>query len=313
MPGAPAHHWRRICPSPASSRGRSTDGQLARPSSTKAARASSAFAFEPLPALVVHERAERLGVPDEAVCGSEALVLLAVQSLRPGAVLVSARPERLGARPARLAPALLPRPLEHEPGRDERPGRAPHHVLGLALLVLADALVEVVGELCVTRQAPRDEQDAGLAGEEARLLRRRELDLLHQVGLAPPGTDGRLRRTGQVEPGLRVTAPPELVQCPQHPGRADVEALERRRRAPGVPLVRRPERILPERRVGVGDHGADHPSGALLVPLPGQRLVPLRPVEHQGSRRSRIAFRSSATIRSIRRSSSSGGSCSAWM
>ena len=52
----------------------------------------------------------------------------------------------------------------------------------------------------------------------------------------------------------------------------------------------------------------------LLVPaLLGDRLEVLGPVEHQASRRMRIAFRSSSRIRSIRRSSSSGGSCSAWM
>ena len=119
---------------------------------------------------------------------------------------------------------------------------------------------------------------------------------------------------GKVESGLGVPAPLQRVERPDDTGRAGIEGrlgAAGRDRSVGWS---RPEALPPVCVVHVGDDPRDRGAYAALFPaLVCDRLEVLGPEEHQASRRSRIAFRSSARIRSTRRSSSSSGSCSAWM
>ena len=70
--------------------------------------------LELCPALGVEQRPERLDIPDQPVRRVQAPVLLAVQALRPVALGVPPRPERLGAGVPRFAPALVARQFEHQ-------------------------------------------------------------------------------------------------------------------------------------------------------------------------------------------------------
>jgi len=107
---------------------------------------------------------------DEAVRRAEALERASVQALCPEPARITPRPERLRARLAGRAPPVVAGPLVHAPSRDERARGPPHHLLGLVLHVGDHARVELVGEGALTRQAPRDQQDPCLAGEERRAL-----------------------------------------------------------------------------------------------------------------------------------------------
>jgi hypothetical protein len=78
-----------------------------------------------------------------------------------------------------------------------------------------------------------------------------------------------------------VAAAPQRVERPDHAGRTDIEALQRQRLLPPVPVVRRPQRVGIECRVGVGDDRGDRVLGARWNPqLVGQRLELRRFVEH---------------------------------
>src|SRR5438094_33155 len=94
-----------------------------------------------------------------------------------------------------------------------------------------------------------------------------------------------LQRAGgsghEIDPRFRVTASLERVERPDHSARTDVEVLQRRRRAPHVPLVRGPEPIRIVGLVGVSDDRPDPRANALLVPrLVGGRLERLGLEEH---------------------------------
>ena len=133
----------------------------------------------------------------------------------------------------------------------------------------------------VPGQPPGDQQDPALARQESRLGSRGQLDLTHQVRLGPPGLERTPGRRLEVDPTLGQTPPPQLVERPEHAGRADVEALHRERSVPAVPIVRRPETVRVEGRVRVGDDRPDRLAHARLVPRRvGDRLEGLRPVEH---------------------------------
>ncbi|HWQ24191.1 MAG TPA: hypothetical protein VNK94_08815 [Gaiellaceae bacterium] len=251
--------------------------------STNAAREHGRrLALQPPAPPGVELRPKHLDDPDEPVRRRQAAELLPVQTLRPEAVAVAAHPERLGALPARLAPALVSRPLEHEPGSAERPGRAPHDLLGLVRDVRAHERVQAIGEGTARGEAPGDEQDPRLPAEERGFSRLGQLLPTHEVGALAEALEGRERELGEVEAALRVPAPAELVEREEHAGAADVEVLQRARRVPAVPVVGPPEELRPAQgRIGVCDDLADPGADALLAPRLGrQPFEGLGAVEH---------------------------------
>ena len=224
---------------------------------------------------------ERVRVAGRPVRSAEAPIGHAPQPLRPEPVGIACRPEGVRALAPRLAPSLLAGPVGHRARGVHRPGDAPHHLVRLVADVLPDAREQVVRDLRVRREAPGNGEDAGLAPEQGRLRPARQLVAGDEVGLTTPRGERARRGVGQVELRLRVAAPLQDVERPDDAGRADVEILQRQRRLPAVPLVRRPQLVAAVRGVGVRDDLADRCADAPLVPrLVRQRLECLRPVEH---------------------------------
>src|SRR6059058_1539180 len=85
----------------------------------------------------------------------------------------------------------------------------------------------------------------------------------------------------EIDPRFRVTASLERVERPDHSARTDVEVLQRRRRAPHVPLVGGPELVRVVGFLGLCDDPLDRVADAELVPgLVSERLECLWSVEH---------------------------------
>ena len=163
-------------------------------------RASSAAvsAHQRVVALVLHVE-QRAHVADEAVRCAVAADVVAVVPLRPETVAVAAAGQRLRRLARGLGPALLPGPVAHRRGREQRPRRAPEDVLRMVRDVRAHAREQVVRELRARREPARDEEDAALAEEERRLLRLRPGLALHEVRLRAPELERAHRRGGEVE------------------------------------------------------------------------------------------------------------------
>jgi hypothetical protein len=142
--------------------------------------------------------------------------------------------------------------------------------------------VERVGELRASGEPPGHEQEAGLAGEQGRLRRRRHLaSVAAQVRLGTPELERPPCGRGEIDPRLRVPAAAQRVERPDDSAGADVELLQRRRRLPQIPLVRRPQPDRVERVVGIGDDRVDRRADTRLVPLfVGERLERVRLLEH---------------------------------
>ena len=177
---------------------------------------------------------QRPHVAGEPVDGADAAEARPPEPLRPEAVRVAAGGERV----RRLAGQVVP---AHGDGGDERSGRPPHEVLGLVGEVGADAVTQVVFERMA--EPAGDEQDPGLAGEEPRRARLGDDLPFHVVRLGTPALERAQRGCRQVERRLGETAAPQVVERPDHAGRADVEVLQRQRSVLAVPLVRGPERV----------------------------------------------------------------------
>ena len=79
-----------------------------------------------------------------------------------------------------------------------------------------------------------------------------------------------------------MPAVPEVGERPQHAAGPAVHVLERARRAPAIPCLRRPEELwTPQRGIRVLDDLADPGADTGYVPrLFDERLEVLRPVEH---------------------------------
>src|SRR5581483_10830367 len=231
--------------------------------------------------LVVQRRPERLDVPDEPVRRPEAAELVAVETLDPEAVGAAPREQRIRGLPARVAPARRARAAEELARGDERPRRTPHHVLGLVVDVRPDELVNAVLELRARREPPRDEEDAGLAGEESgnRRVGKREAAL--EVRPRAEELERAKGERRQVEAGLREPTVAQLGKREDDAGRADVHVLHGARRAPAVPGVGAPEQARPAKgRLGVGSDRADPRAHARLVPrVVDERLERLGLVE----------------------------------
>ena len=206
----------------------------------------------------------------------------AVEPLRPEPVGVTAGHESLGTLATRFEPALLAGRFVHRPRCKQRPGRAPQQLLELVVAVRTDPLEEPVGEIAAGRETPVDEQETRLPAQERRLAGRRQLDLGGgEVRRFTPELECPLGRRGEVDPRLDVPAAGQRVERPDHASRTAVEVLQRRGRAPGVPLVRRPEPDRVESGVRVCDDRPDSRAHPLVVPgLFRERLEPGRVEEH---------------------------------
>jgi hypothetical protein len=74
-----------------------------------------------------------------------------------------------------------------------------------------------------------------------------------------------------------MAALPKFIECPDHAGRTDVQAGQRQRLLPRIPIVCQPERLRIERRVGVGNDRSDRLLDARRNPrLVGQSIEPQR-------------------------------------
>jgi hypothetical protein len=167
---------------------------------------------------------------------------------------------------------------------EQRTRDAPHDVIGRVLGARRQQGVQVVCERRVAREPGRHEQRPGLAEEQRGrvVVRLAGLD----VGLGADELERAQRRSGEVERGLGVTAAPQGVERPDDSGRADVQALQRRRSVARVPLVRGPERLSVERGAGVRHDPGNRLLYAGRIPrLAAQRLELGRVVEHGASLR----------------------------
>jgi hypothetical protein len=145
----------------------------------------------------------------------------------------------------------------------------------------------------------RAREDRPRVRGRGRAVRRRAAALSRRIG-APPGSHAhppwsparrarvracaRLRR--QVRARSRHGQLPQRVERPDHTGRTDMEVLHRQRLLPPIPVVRGPECLEIERRVGVGDDRGDRVLDARRIPrLVGERLKLRWFVEHGASLR----------------------------
>ena len=131
---------------------------------------------------------ERPHVAGEPVDGADALEARAPDPLRPEAVSVAPRRERVG----RLAGQVVP---AHRDCGDERSRRPEHEVVGLAGEVGRDARTQVVFE--VVTEPARDEEDSGLADEQGAFGR--VGSVLHDVRFCPPALESTRSDGGKVE------------------------------------------------------------------------------------------------------------------
>ena len=318
IPGAPWHHWSLISPVRWCSRpSPAAGGQFARPPSRTTSRDSTSFVSASSRSARSRSSVVRSAwtLPTRPCTGPRDLVSLnsrCVQSpsvsrrassasalsrhasrQRSSPVRVRGARVRSGASPASPTSARRARPRGHWRGRGHSRSSARSGPL---------------------RQRPGNEEDTG--------SRRRAATTPARAGR------GRGRR-----PGSRAT-----TRAPRARQRRKVERRTRRgraaaaRRAPRRHRARRRRASAPGVRARPECQAGRPEAAAARTPRPRRRrsarswrardsrprlvrdrLEVLRPEEHQASRRSLIAFRSSARILSIRRSSSSSGSCSAWM
>jgi hypothetical protein len=97
---------------------------------------------------------------------------------------------------------------------------------------------------------------------------------LRVVGQLAPRLERPLSGSGEIDLRLGETAAPEDVERPDHAGGTNVQVLQRRRRLPAVPFVRRPELLWFERGIRVDNDASDRVAHAALAPrFVGQRLV----------------------------------------
>ena len=143
--------------------------------------------------------------------------------------------------------------------------------------------MEGVGEDEVVRQPKADEEDPRLARQKRRGARLGQVRPPSEVGLRPLSLERAEGERADVQPRFRMASIPEIGECPQHTCSAAVEILERTRRSPAIPGLRRPEKLRPtERSIRVVDDLADAGADPILVPgLVGERLEVLGPVEHR--------------------------------
>ena len=217
---------------------------------------------------------QRAHVPRKSVHGADALEAHAPDPLRPQAVLIAPGGESVGRFPGELVPA-------HRNRGDEGPRCPEHEVVRFVGEIGANARLQVVFE-AVTEPA-RDEKNPRLAGEQCGFARLGKIP--GDVGLRAPAFERGRGDGGEVERGLGETAAPELIESEDDACRTDVEVLERQNSLPSVPLVRGPESLRIEGRVGVRNDRRDAVADARFVPrLVGQRLESARVVEHEVER-----------------------------
>src|SRR5439155_26787393 len=142
---------------------------------------------------------------------------------------------RRGGFVARLAPALLVGRLPHRVRGQQRARRAPHHFLDLVVDICLNARVEVVGELCVSRQLPGDEQDARLAAGKGRVALRGQLHALHVVRTGAEELEISCGQIGEVEPRLRAPTRAQPIEPTEHARVTYVEVLHWARAVPSDP------------------------------------------------------------------------------
>jgi hypothetical protein len=231
-------------------------------------------------ATIRFETAQGEGISGGAVQRAEAAVVVV---LPPEPVVAPAGTQGCGRLARRVLPARLAGPLAHRQCDEERPGRTPADVVRRVGDVRADERMQVVRQRRIGGEPEGDEQRPGLTAEE----RRRVVMLIgREVRSRPLQLDRAQRGGGEVERALGVASSPQRVQRPDHAGGARVEALQRQRLLPSVPLVSRPERIAIERRVGVGDDVGDRTLDALRNPRLVDQTLELRPlVEHRCTHR----------------------------
>jgi len=144
------------------------------------------LAFELLVAPALEERRD---VADEPVRRAEAAVLVAVEPVRPETVGIAPRAERLCALLPCVRPPLLASLVEHDPRGDHRARRAPHHLVRRVVAVGEDVPVQAVRERVLRGDEPRDEEDAALAHEQARVGRHGHLECRQHARLRAPGLE----------------------------------------------------------------------------------------------------------------------------
>ena len=231
---------------------------------------------------LAREYVVRLGAEqDERVAGgavecSEAAVVVV---LPPQSILSTPGPQHRRRFARRLRPALLTRPLVHGEQREQCPWDAPIDVVGPVLRTRREEGVEVLGKHHVSCELEGDEQGPRFAQEQRRsvVVRLAGLD----VGLGSEEVERPLRCRGKVERRFCAAPFPQRVERPDHARSTDVQVLERQRRIASVPLMRWPERIVDERRIGVPDDRSDRIFDTRRNPRPfDQRLELRRLIEH---------------------------------
>ena len=131
--------------------------------------------------LVVQELgAQRVDDADDAVRRCEASAHVAVELLRPEAVVFAALEEALGALVPGVCPPLLAGAAVELGGGEHRAGGAPHDLDRLAVRVLPDAGEQAIGPLGGRLDEPGDSENPRLSGEQRGLRGRRELDVAHR-------------------------------------------------------------------------------------------------------------------------------------
>src|SRR5436190_9366081 len=216
------------------------------------------------------------GIARGTVNHAEAAIVVV---LPPEPVVSAALAQRYGRFARGIRPARLAGPFVHRQSGEQRPGCAPHHVVSRVRDVGAHERVQVVRKGGLGGEPEGDQQRPGLSLEQRRLvvmlIRRGVRRRTHELERAQRGC-------GEVERRLRMAAPAQRVERPDHTGGADVEVLHRERSSPSVPFVGEPETFGIEGRIGV----ADDPRDRLLDPgwipgLVGQRLELAWFVEHR--------------------------------
>ena len=311
IPGAPWHHCSRIEPSRDGelADGRRAASSRARPRRPPCARGRRRSPVRAARARVVEQgRRERSHVADEPVDRAEVAELVAVESLAPETVLVPARPESVGASPARRRrQRSLARPLEHRLALRATSPASPHHLVRLvrrrsrahARAARRQARRSVARRHATSRipVSPHRSEDSRGSGSSI---------FVEKSGRARR-VRGCERELGEVQPRLGMVTPAKLVESPEHARRARVELLQRARRPPAVPVVGAPQQLrATERGVRVGDDLTDGVADARGVPgLVGEGLERLRLIQ-RGRGKSRPRRRRGRGRRRRGRAASSG-------
>ena len=214
--------------------------------------------------------------PTRPCGGVQAAEGLAVEAVRPQAVLLARGPDCLRALAPRFGPPVLARPVEHRLRHEHRAGSTPHDLDRLVVDVLAHAHEEPVGELGPRLEPPQGEERAGFAQEQCRRRGRWHVVPLRVVRGLLPEVERSSRRRREIDLRLTETATSKSAERPDHARRSDVEVFQRMRSLPSVPFLDGPEPVGIEVGVGVHDDPTDRVACPLVVPgLVGQRLVEL--------------------------------------